>query len=185
MSFTSSRPQFLFRMMNSFSKEKEARDTDQVLETSSGSLFDRIMKGLNTDQVGFNSASQDESFDSNEDLEKKLEELGLDSPLTKLQTSDNLISKSLVDSNLSSEEKSIKTVEKILEIDPQTEWREVKDRNSGRLYYYNRVTRETSWTLPKNGVIVGNRRSRQSINVLTSLSVSGITVESEENFRKV
>ena len=143
-------------MMNSCSKEKEARDTDQVLETSSGSLFDRIMKGLNNDEVGFDSASHSK-IDSDEELEKKLEELDLDSPLTKLQTSDNLISKSLVDLNPSSEEESIKTVEKVLEIDPQTEWREVKDRISDRLYYYNRATRETSWTLPKNGVIVCNR----------------------------
>lgn len=178
MFFTSSRPHFLFRMMNSFSKEKEARDTDQVLETSSGSLFDRIMKGLNNDEVGFDSASHSK-IDSDEELEKKLEELDLDSPLTKLQTSDNLISKSLVDLNPSSEEESIKTVEKVLEIDPQIEWREVKDRN--RLYYYNRATRETSWTLPKNGVIVGNRRHRQSINFLPSLSVSGITVESDDD----
>ena len=69
---------FQFRMMNSFSKENETRDTNQVLETSSGSLFDRIMKGLNTDEVGFGSASQDESkYDSDEELEKKLEELAL------------------------------------------------------------------------------------------------------------
>lgn len=167
-------------MMNSFSKENESRDTNQVLETSSGSLFDRIMKGLNTDEVGLEDESK---FDSNEELEKKLEELALDSPLTKLPTSDNLISKSFIDLNLSSElkeEESIKTVEKVLQVDPQSEWREVKDRNSGKIYYYNRITRETSWTLPKNGVIVGNRRTRrQSVKILPSLSISGITVESD------
>lgn len=166
--------------MNSFSKDNESRDTNQVLETSSGSLFDRIMKGLNSDEVGLEDESK---FDSNEELEKKLEELALDSPLTKLPTSDNLISKSFVDLNLSSElkeEESIKIVEKVLQVDPQSEWREVKDRNSGKIYYYNRITRETSWTLPKNGVIVGNRRTRrQSVKILPSLSISGITVESD------
>ncbi|GFH59786.1 hypothetical protein CTEN210_16262 [Chaetoceros tenuissimus] len=167
-------------MMNDFSKENEASDTNQVLETSSGSLFDRIMKGLNTDEVGLEDESK---FDSNEELEKKLEELALDSPLTKLPTSDNLISKSFVDLDLSSEvkeEESIKTVEKVLQVDPQSQWREVKDRNSGKIYYYNRITRETSWTLPKNGVIVGNRRThRQTVKILPSLSISGITVESD------
>ena len=145
--------------MNSFSKEKEARDTD------SGSLFDRIMKGLNTDEVGFESASQDESkFDSNEELEKKLEELDL-----------NL-------NGEGKEEHSIETIEKVLQVDPHSEWREVKDRNSGKLYYYNRGTRETSWSLPKNGVLVGNRRhTRSSVSILPSLSVSGITVESDED----
>lgn len=38
------------------------------------------------------------------------------------------------------------------------QWREVHDYRTGKTYFYNRRTRESRWTLPCNGLLVGRRR---------------------------
>ena len=53
------------------------------------------------------------------------------------------------------EEHSIKSFESKECID---QWREVHDYRTGKSYFYNRRTRESSWTLPCNGLLVGRRR---------------------------
>jgi hypothetical protein len=37
------------------------------------------------------------------------------------------------------------------------QWREVFDDRTGRIYYYNRRTRESRWDLPTNSIVVGRR----------------------------
>ena len=53
------------------------------------------------------------------------------------------------------EEHSIKSFESKECID---QWREVHDYRTGKSYFYNRRTRESSWTLPCNALLVRSRR---------------------------
>jgi len=38
------------------------------------------------------------------------------------------------------------------------QWREVEDQSTGRTYYYNRRTRESSWYLPPNAILLQKKR---------------------------
>ena len=42
------------------------------------------------------------------------------------------------------------------------EWREVKNKTSGKTYYYNRRTRESRWKLPAGALLVRKRRRKMS-----------------------
>jgi hypothetical protein len=54
------------------------------------------------------------------------------------------------------------------------QWREVFDENTGKTYYYNRRTRESSWHLPSNGNLVEKRRyvRNDALNNPQSSSIS-------------
>lgn len=41
------------------------------------------------------------------------------------------------------------------------QWREVIDENTGKIYFYNRRTRESRWCLPDNAVLVPKKRHRE------------------------
>ena len=38
------------------------------------------------------------------------------------------------------------------------QWREVHDDMTGKTYFYNRHTRESRWSLPKNAILIGKKR---------------------------
>lgn len=68
------------------------------------------------------------------------------------------------------------------------QWREVLDTRTGKSYFYNRRTRESSWTIPSNGSLIGRKRevhrpehdssSKTSTISLHQVSMSGITEDS-------
>lgn len=62
------------------------------------------------------------------------------------------------------------------------QWREVFDDRTGKTYYYNRRTRESRWTLPSNGSLLGKKRQvhrATNLNInLHQVSMSGITEDS-------
>lgn len=51
------------------------------------------------------------------------------------------------------------------------EWREVKDPVSGKMYYYNRLTRVSKWKLP-NGAVLRRSSKHKSNNTSATLSIT-------------
>ena len=43
----------------------------------------------------------------------------------------------------------------------RNEWRQVRDIHSDKVYFYNRQTRESSWTLPPDAIVMTNGKLRQ------------------------
>lgn len=54
---------------------------------------------------------------------------------------------------------------------PQSEWREVKDAASGRFYYYNAITKETSWTKPAELIALNTETNPVRVLPLSFLSI--------------
>ena len=42
-------------------------------------------------------------------------------------------------------------------VDPARLWKKATDK-SGRVYFYNRVTKRTVWSLPEDGIVVGENK---------------------------
>jgi hypothetical protein len=67
----------------------------------------------------------------------------------------------------------------------RNEWRQVRDIHSDKVYFYNRQTRESSWTLPPDAAVLTNGKLRQmdkdeNVSFETKVFPSEVSMTSED-----
>lgn len=129
----------------------ESNDPASVMESQAVQALDKRKQF----HLGLIDTSRDAKFDNPDDKRGRLDRKHTNNKSfdTSRETSSGPPSRPLNDSMLSHHTSSSSK---------RDEWKEVVDPESGRTYYYNRMTRASKWKLPKGAVLVKSKKINRS-----------------------